>query len=408
MYCTSLYTQADTAKLHKKNGTPGTSWRLYQCPVPESPQTVYNKKGDLKCARENALVRGREQIVRRDTRIGILLAGLLFVLALLPGFSVQAEYGINWSATFYDTTTVGVGTPTSVSGINGINFNWGAGPPIINGVPVIAKTDGFSARFTSVQTFVNGTYQFVVASDDGVRVLIDGAVAWDQYVPRALTTDTFTRTMTAGNHTLTVEYFEETDQAILQFQWFLQGVSGTTTTPLFTPTPIYTAVPALTVEVITVKGLSLRTGPYLGASLIGVARPGTAYAPLARNGDEGTYTWFKITLGEKTGWVSGRYLQITGDPNSVPVETTMFQQLDNPASTGVMGEPRSVMNFRARPSERTTRLSQIPWGGDVEILGRTIQGGINFWFLVRYQGVVGWIYAPYVSIYGDINLVPVY
>ncbi len=345
--------------------------------------------------------------MRRNTQIWMVLAGLLLALVLLPGMGVEAEYGINWSATFYNTPNL-TGTPTSVSGINGLNFNWGAGQPIVNGVPVLALTDNFSARFTSVQTFVDGTYEFVVASDDGVRVLIDGVTVWDQFVGRALTTDTFTRVMTAGSHTLTVEYFEGIDQAILQFQWFLQGTGGTTPIPGVTATPLSTAVPPLTVQVVNVKGLSLRTGPYLGASLIGVARPGTAYAPLARNSDEGTYTWFKITIGEKTGWVSGRYLQITGDPNSVPVETTIFQQLGNPTSTGVMGAPRSVMNFRVRPSQRTTRLSQIPWGGDVEILGRTIQGGNNYWFLVRYEGVVGWIYAPYVAIYGDINLVPVY
>ncbi|MCB9452286.1 MAG: SH3 domain-containing protein [Anaerolineaceae bacterium] len=344
--------------------------------------------------------------MRRYTHWWVTLAGLLLALVLLPGMGVQAEYGINWSATFYTDPNL-TGTPTSVTGINGINFNWGAGAPIVNGVTVLSQTDQFSARFTSVQTFVDGTYEFVAASDDGIRIFIDGVVVLDQFIGRALTTDTFTRTMTAGSHTLTVEYFEGIDQAIVQFQWFLQGTS-TTPQPGITPSPVYTAVPALTVQVVNVRGLSLRTGPYLGASLIGVARPGTAYTPIARNNDEGTYTWFKITLGDKTGWVSGRYLEITGDPNSVPVETTIFQQLDNPTSTGVMGAPRSVMNFRVRPSQRTTRLSQIPWGGEVEILGRTIQGGNNFWFLVRYEGVVGWIYAPYVSIYGDINLVQVY
>lgn len=343
---------------------------------------------------------------RRYISIWMVLVGLLAALVMLPGAAVEAEFGVNWSATFFNTPNL-TGTPSPVAGINGINFNWGTGVPVVNGVAVPGiPADNFSARFTSVQTFAAGNYDFVVSSDDGVRVLIDGAIVWDQFIGRPLTTDTFTRTMTAGSHTLTVEYFDSIEGAVIQFQWFAQGTS-VTPTYLFTPTPIYTAVPPLTVQVVNVRGLSLRTGPYLGASMVGVVRPGTTYAPLARNRDEGTYTWYKITDGDRTGWVSGRYLQVTGDPNAVGVEVTIFEQIDGAGNTGVTGSPRSVMNLRRRPSQRSNRLAQIPWGGDVEILGRTIQAGKNFWLQVRYENQVGWIYAPYVSIYGDINLVPV-
>jgi hypothetical protein len=65
------------------------------------------------------------------------------------------------------------------------------------------------------------------------------------------------------------------------------------------------------------------------------------------------------------------------------------------------------MNLRIRPSERTQRLTQIPWGGTVAIIGRTIQDGKNFWFHVYYEGKVGWILAAYVKTKGNMDLVPI-
>jgi uncharacterized protein YraI len=221
-------------------------------------------------------------------------------------------------------------------------------------------------------------------------------------------TNNVTRDMTAGNHTITVDYFDGTQNASIQVQWFLQGGSITTTPGVFTtPVPAATAVPALTVSVTT-RGLSLRTGPYLGASFIGVARPGTAYVPTARNNDEGQYTWFRITVGERTGWSSGRYLTVTGDPNSVPQVSTVFEQIDGAPDLGVTGVPRAFMNFRRRPSQRAGAIGQIPWGDVVQIIGRTRQGGSDFWYQVRWNGQVGWIFAPFVRVDGDINLVPIY
>jgi uncharacterized protein YraI len=342
---------------------------------------------------------------------------MTLLLAFAPGLMVQAEFGTNWTATLFPNTSLS-GSGVTVAGVSAINFNWGTGAPNINGTTITGCTpvstpdcsDNFSVRFTSSQTFSAGTYQFVVAADDTVRVLIDGGVALDKFNPtlgRPLTTDTFNVNLTAGIHNITVEYNEFIGEAIIQVQWFLQGQGGTPGsfgTPVI---PVGTAVPALSVQVKNVKGLSLRSGPYLGASLVSVVRPGTSYAPIARNRDEGTYTWFLITVDNHTGWASGRYLEVAGDPNTIPLQSTIFEQIDGAADTGVRASPRSVMNFRRRPSQRAAAIGQIAWGENLELLGRTIQGGENFWYQVRYNGQVGWIYAPFVSTYGDINVVPI-
>ena len=297
--------------------------------------------------------------MKRSHSFWIALLFMILLLALLPGLIVQADFGTNWSATMFPSTDLS-GAGVSASGVSAINFNWGTGSPNINGLTVTncpsspTCTDNFSVRFTSSQTFSAGNYQFVVAADDTVRVQIDGGIVLDKFNPtsgRPLTTDTFNVNLTAGIHNITVEYNEFIGEAIIQVQWFLQGQGGTPGL-VGTSIPVGTAVPALSVQVVNVKGLALRTGPYLGASLVSVVRPGTSYAPIARNKDEGTYTWFLLTVDGHTGWSSGRYLQVTGDPNSVPIQSTVFEQIDGAPDTGVRAAPRSIMNFRRRPSQR--------------------------------------------------------
>lgn len=360
--------------------------------------------------------------MKRFRGVSLVVCGLAALLALLVALPTRADFGTGWTATFFNSNNL-TGTSVTVAAPSGINFNWGTGSVAQSGVSLTNCADAqnnpsnisadcsnfFSARFTSTQAIAPGTYNFIVSSDDGVRVYINGALRLDKWVGRPLTTDTFTETITTTPVNITVEYFENTEGASLQVQWFLQGAPGTLVgTPLFTPIPVATTIP-FTVQVEGVRGLSIRTGPYLGASFVGAIVPGTPYSPTARNTDEGGgYTWYYITAGDKSGWVSGRYLAITGDPNSVPIQGTIFDQIDGAPAVDAYASPRSVMNFRRRPSARAASLGQIPWGANVELIGRTVQGGNNFWLHVRYNGQVGWIYAPFVSVSGNINAVPIY
>lgn len=356
--------------------------------------------------------------MKRFRALLILMLAMLMLMALTV--VVRADFGTNWSAVFFNRPDL-TGTSASISGINGLNFNWGNGPAVINGSsPAITNCqeigglgntsancqDFFSARFTSTQTLQPGTYQFVVSSDDGVRVYINGALRLDKFTGRPLTTDTFIENITSSSVQITVEYFEGIDNAILQVQWFLQG-AGTPGTAVVPATPAPTSVP-LTATVINVKGLAMRSGPYLGASLVSVARPGTTYGVTARNRDEGgQFTWYLISADGKTGWASGRYLEFTTSPDFLSLQGTIFDQIDGAADVGVLAIPRSVMNFRRRPSQRSALIAQIPWGAEMPLLGRTVQGGQNYWFQVRYNGQVGWIYAPFVSVRGNIDAVPI-
>ncbi len=58
-------------------------------------------------------------------------------------------------------------------------------------------------------------------SDDGVRVLVDGTPVIDKWVNQGATTWTGTRTLTAGSHTIVVEYFESAGGAVIQADYNL-------------------------------------------------------------------------------------------------------------------------------------------------------------------------------------------
>lgn len=354
--------------------------------------------------------------------IAVLLA-LVIVPGLLVNETVEAQItGTNWVGTFYNNTDLS-GNPvaTNVQYPTGVCANWGNNPPsagsasqCVSGSQIAGvNADNFSARFESTQNIAQaGQYSFTVRHNDGVRVFINGVQVFNDFGP--ITPDTggacanickesiFVQNLPAGSVNMRIEYVEFTGVAIIQFQYGFQGSGGVTP-----GVPTNTPVPAATGTVIRVRGLAIRTGPYLGASLIGVARPGVSYPILERNQDEGLFVWYKITAGDNSGWVSGRYFQVAGSIDIIPFTGTVFDQIDGAADIGVVGVTRSVMNLRRRPSERTQLLDKVPWGAEVPVIGRTIQGGNNFWLQVRYNGKVGWIYAPFVGLRGIVDAVPV-
>ena len=61
---------------------------------------------------------------------------------------------------------------------------------------------------------------FTVRSDDGVRLWVDGgAPLIDNWTDHAPTTNTATRSMTAGDHDVKVEYYENRGGALVQVSW---------------------------------------------------------------------------------------------------------------------------------------------------------------------------------------------
>lgn len=363
----------------------------------------------------------------RHTRILLFL--VLFALAIIPGLlvvqPVDAQIvGTNWVGTVYNNTTLS-GTPvaTNVPYPTGLCLNWGNNAPTAGSNTLCALgnaiggvgADNFSISFTSTQNFdQSGNYTFTLRYNDGLRLYVNNVVVYDQFTQLSAPDTSgdcaslchearVTVNIAAGAVPLRVDYVEYSGNALIQVQWAFGGGGGgsTPTGPTVTPVPIATGT------VIRVRGLAIRTGPYLGASLVGVARPNISYPILERNSDEGLFIWYKIKVGDNAGWVSGRYFQTAGNIEAIPFTQTIFDQIDGAPDKGVVGVTRSVMNLRRRPSERATLLDKVPWGAEVPVIGRTIQGGNNFWLQVIYNGKVGWIYAPFVGLRGIVDAVPI-
>ena len=76
--------------------------------------------------------------------------------------------------------------------------------------------DTFSGRFTKTVTLAAGTYEFSAGADDGVRVLVDGVSVIDRWVNDGPSSRTGSATLTAGEHTIVVEYYENFGGAAVQ------------------------------------------------------------------------------------------------------------------------------------------------------------------------------------------------
>jgi uncharacterized protein YraI len=339
-------------------------------------------------------------------RAGLLLSMILLGISIVMSFQpVEADFGSNsWRARFWDNRNF-EGDPEEERTVGRVDFNW-PGQPTIDGNSVLDKENNFAVRFTSSQNFNADTYRFDVLVDDNVTIYIDGEQVFQSNTGGPVKQLSFTRAMSSGSHELRVDFVENEDAAVIQFQWF--GQSSPSPTSIYTAVPSGTPIPPLTASVSTsVRGLAVRTGPYLGASMVTVAVPGASFPVYARSFSEDGVTWYQINVNGQTGWSSGRYLVFNVEPGGLGTTGSVFDTLGSPPETGVIAVPRSIMNMRAQPSTRTPIVGTIPWGAEVPLYNRTVQGNQNRWFQVRYEGQLGWIFAPYVGVRGNINAVPI-
>jgi hypothetical protein len=101
-----------------------------------------------------------------------------------------------------------------VRGDVSIDFAWGAGSP---GAAI--PSDGFSVRWSRMVDFQAGAYRFTATSDDGMRVSVDGRPIIDQWWDHPPRTATGYLRLTAGEHLVTVEYYENTGHAVAKVSW---------------------------------------------------------------------------------------------------------------------------------------------------------------------------------------------
>jgi uncharacterized protein YraI len=213
-----------------------------------------------------------------------------------------------------------------------------------------------------------------------------------------------------------VEYFDSIDQAIISVQWFQVGATFATPTVDFTvpigPTSTATRIPptplpeippgALTATVIRASVLLTRSGPFLGAPVVGRILRGQTYAVVGRDADA---RWFLLQLSGKQGWAWGYYLFVNGNSFNAPVVSPFTTAGQPAANTGVAIQTQATLRLRAAPNTASEQIGRIPWGTILPVLGRTSDGG---WLQVQFYDTIGFVAIPYVRVVeGDVNSVPV-
>ncbi len=526
--------------------------------------------------------------MRRFPKIMTILALLITIsiLGFTPGNVAEAQIDEEWGAILYPNTDFTNPVWLIAYFDVGINLNWGSGPPTDSfGFPLAGMpADNFAVRLSTNLPFDAGIYEFTVIVDGGARLSVENNVLFDELDNQGLASFTGIAFIGSGPAHIALDYVDYTGDAIIQIAW----VDITEAFQSEMPETVQSGV--ATAQVGGVDGLALRSGPYLGASLIAVLRPGDTYTVTAQNNNEGDHTWYHLVVNPagQTGWASGRYLEvdlqavtertcslqpgteltiagqfvpgfsdagiaiqclsgaaevlntsIAGEitaeeilditidcgtlllgntaagqvldfidrarlalainnvcnasgctindvlalelasqlaPGSVatafevvvcmnsisaaldgnvsipaaaslatncaglllgnttisgilnfldlvagsictetstptialPEESSVFETLTLLPDTGVTVAARSVMNIRVRPSTRVATVSQLPWGAEAQLLGRTIEAGEDHWYLIRYAGLIGWIDASFANVRGNINDVPIF
>ncbi len=122
---------------------------------------------------------------------------------------------------YYNNRTLS-GSPTFIRNDSSINVDWGN-----NGPGGGIGNDNFSVRWRGSFNFNSGTYTFITTSDDGIRLYVDDVNLIDKWFDQGPTTYTATRTMSAGYHTIRVEYYENGGGAVARASWS-QNTTGLT------------------------------------------------------------------------------------------------------------------------------------------------------------------------------------
>lgn len=139
------------------------------------------------------------------------------VSASASGYRVTITNGCavgQYRAEYYNNTALS-GAPALIACENApINHDWKTLSPG-GGV----RADLFSARWKGRFTFAEGAYTFFARADDGVRVYVDGSLVIDWWKPQSSVLRQANLTLTAGEHEVKVEYFDNKGTAVAQVWW---------------------------------------------------------------------------------------------------------------------------------------------------------------------------------------------
>jgi PKD repeat protein/uncharacterized protein YgiM (DUF1202 family) len=120
---------------------------------------------------------------------------------------------VDWRGEYFANRDL-AGTPALVRNDTNIDFNWGTSSPASE-----LPANNFSARWTRTLAFDAGLYRFQAVVDDGVRLYVDNTLVIDAWSDGSWREVSGEQWLSSGNHTLRVEYYEHTGDAVIQVRW---------------------------------------------------------------------------------------------------------------------------------------------------------------------------------------------
>lgn len=330
-----------------------------------------------------------------------VLAGLLAVAFVVGLFIEPVDSEANstdyWKAEFFDNTMVD-GEPILVRNDRSLNFNWAEEAPAPN-LPI----DGFSVRWSANFEFDKGLYNFTVGADDGVRLWVDDTLVIDQWV----TADTYTIHVASielgkGRHEIRVEYYDEIGLAGISVNWELappdasqQPASVVDDNPPANPGQ---EDDSRSVANVATGRLNVRSGPGIRYERITQIFLYERYRIEGETINDSNELWYQIDLRDgRLGWVSARFVIVTG--NQDPVDVTFTE---TPPAVEVFDSATGVTLFRltvrATPDINGEILGYLDYQAEVEVFTRN---STSVWYKIAYddgEDGFAWVFSPYVSL----------
>lgn len=309
----------------------------------------------------------------------------------IPQVSYSNVNNGQWTAQYFNNVALS-GSPVLIQSETSPSHTWGSAAPAAS-----VSADNFSARWTSTQTLDAANYQLSVRADDGVRIFVDGVLVINEFHSATTTTYSTNLNLGAGQHTIMVEYYEASGDAFLDYN--LNRVSSVIVTQ---PNQGGGSVNTGTVATVVSARLNVRDNPSASATILVKISRNEAYPVVAKNSDS---SWYQINVNGLVGWVSARFVTISGTQNVAVVAGS--QSVAQPVDTGFNVTALTTVNVRSAPSSRgTTIVAKMQRNETARIVGRTAN---NAWWQVNYQGTVGWVSSTFARIQGGavVSRIPV-